>query len=213
MSCCTSTRELFEVYNKGLSLLPTAELPWYRVVLGSSREHDHGDGVLSTYEVTATEILDRIRAEGPLSQPRLRAQAGHRLVVGPHLRDPRGAGGAARSAASSASRGVTAIARYFDLMERLFPADLLAIRPSEQEQRRHKLLSRYRAHGLPGRPGRRRCGTARARRVGQPRPAGLSWTARSCCEGLIADGELLPVNVEGVRGMRYIVVTDARHAG
>ena len=28
-------------------------------------------------------------------------------------------------------------------------------------------------------------------------------------EGLIADGELLPVSVEGVRGMRYIVYTDA----
>ena len=25
------TRELFEAYNKGLSLLPTAELPWFRV--------------------------------------------------------------------------------------------------------------------------------------------------------------------------------------
>ncbi len=24
-------RELFEIYNKGLSLVPTAELPWYRV--------------------------------------------------------------------------------------------------------------------------------------------------------------------------------------
>src|SRR5207244_7166394 len=39
-------RELFEAYNKGLSLLPTSELPWYRVSwqLSASR---HEQGILA----------------------------------------------------------------------------------------------------------------------------------------------------------------------
>ena len=44
--------------------------------------------------------------------------------------------------------------RVYDLAERLFPAELLAeVRHPERDQRRHKLLSRYRAHGLLGRSG------------------------------------------------------------
>ncbi len=43
--------------------------------------------------------------------------------------------------------------RVYDLAERLFPADLLADRRSQDEQRRHKLLSRFRAHGLLGTSG------------------------------------------------------------
>ena len=40
--------------------------------------------------------------------------------------------------------------RSYDLIERLLPADLLAHEVPAQEQLRHKLLSRYRAHGLLG---------------------------------------------------------------
>lgn len=52
--------------------------------------------------------------------------------------------------------GVVGLARregnrkYVDLVERLYPAELLAVRPSEAEQPRHKLLSRYRAHLITG---------------------------------------------------------------
>ena len=71
-----------------------------------------------------------------------------------------------------AEAGVLGIARrdgnrrVYDLAERLFPADLLAERPPPDEQQRHRLLSRYRAHGLLGtrRPGRavvRDCPAAR----------------------------------------------------
>ena len=41
------TRELFEAYNKGLSLLPTPELPWYRV--GWDVSSEYRSGVLSRY--------------------------------------------------------------------------------------------------------------------------------------------------------------------
>jgi uncharacterized protein YcaQ len=37
--------------------------------------------------------------------------------------------------------------RYYDLLERLLPADVLARKLPLEEQLRHKLLSRYRAHG------------------------------------------------------------------
>ena len=40
--------------------------------------------------------------------------------------------------------------RYYDLIERLLPPDIVARRAPLREQLRHKLLSRYRAHGLLG---------------------------------------------------------------
>ncbi len=40
--------------------------------------------------------------------------------------------------------------RYYDLLERLLPAELLAREVPVREQLRHKLVSRYRAHGLLG---------------------------------------------------------------
>src|SRR6266540_1622549 len=40
--------------------------------------------------------------------------------------------------------------RYYDLLERLLPPDVLARKLPLEEQLRHKLLSRYRAHGLLG---------------------------------------------------------------
>ena len=40
--------------------------------------------------------------------------------------------------------------RYYDLLERLLPAEVLAREVPVREQLRHKLLSRYRAHGLLG---------------------------------------------------------------
>ncbi len=43
--------------------------------------------------------------------------------------------------------------RIYDLAERLFPPALLAETRPERDQRRHKLLSRYRANGLLGRSG------------------------------------------------------------
>ena len=46
--------------------------------------------------------------------------------------------------------------RVYDLVERLFPAEILEQRVPVREQFRHKLLSRYRAHGLLGMTGQRR---------------------------------------------------------
>ena len=59
-------RLLFEAYNKGLSILPTRELPWHRLTWDRARRaHDsevfreHGDHV--------AELLARIERDGPIS--------------------------------------------------------------------------------------------------------------------------------------------------
>jgi uncharacterized protein YcaQ len=55
-------RELFEAYNKGLSFVPVSDLPWFRGVL--SRKPSR---VLDENADVAGRVLERIRAEGPLS--------------------------------------------------------------------------------------------------------------------------------------------------
>lgn len=53
---------LFEAYNKSLALLPTGELPWYRTSLGVNAPR-----ILAEHAEVAERVLERIRAEGPLS--------------------------------------------------------------------------------------------------------------------------------------------------
>ena len=146
-------RSLYEAYNKGLSIVPTAELPWYRVTWDRSRGAATTAAPSTSTPPSSTELLDRIRRDGPLAVDRRRAARGDRLVLAadqPGPGDPRGAG---RGRASSGSPGATGNRRVYDLAERLFPAALLAETRPLREQRRHKLLSRYRAHGLLGRSG------------------------------------------------------------
>ena len=88
--------------------------------------------------------------------------------------------------------------RIYDLVERLFPADLLAERHPEDEQRRHKLLSRFRAHGLLGNAGEAVVWLGIA-------PAADRTRLRN---DLVASGAIAPVGVEGVRGTRYVVASD-----
>src|SRR3954466_4436827 len=54
-------REIFEAYNKGLSLVPAAELPWFRTTHGQAAARTLGENA----EVAA-HVLERVRAEGPL---------------------------------------------------------------------------------------------------------------------------------------------------
>src|SRR5436190_21761270 len=57
-------RELFEAYNKALCLLPTSELPWYRV---SWTQTVNAPRVIAENAEVAKQVLQRIRVEGPLS--------------------------------------------------------------------------------------------------------------------------------------------------
>ncbi len=98
------------------------------------------------------ELLERIRTDGPLSSTDVEPRASIDWYWRPTNQ--------VRALLEAlAEAGVLAIARregnrrVYDLTERLFPPDLLAQRPPEREQRRHKLLSRYRGNGLLGATG------------------------------------------------------------
>jgi uncharacterized protein len=97
--------------------------------------------------------------------------------------------------------------RYYDVIERLLPADVLERRIPLTEQLRHKLLSRYRAHGLLGIGGDGGVFSGIGPTKPDPRwPENPGRTALR--EGLIADGELIPVAVEGVSGKRFVLKDD-----
>lgn len=187
-------RWLYEAYNKGLSLLPTSELPWYRLRWDQARAR-HDASTFVEHDALVEELLDRIRRDGPLSSTDLEPRA----AIDWYWR-PTNQVRAILEALAEA--GILALSRregnrrVYDLAERLFPTDLLAARPSEEEQRRHKLLSRYRAHGLLGTSGGQSeiwIGTG---------AAADRYRAR---DTLLAQGELVPVTVEGVRGQRLVL--------
>ncbi len=139
-------REIFEAYNKGLSLVPTSEFAWFRGNLSRSAPR-----TLDENADAAAHVLERIRAEGPLSSLDFERQRGSTT-------DWFGAAtNVVRAVLEAyAVTGVLGLARrngnrrYYDLLERLLPAKALARKLPLEEQLRHKLLSRYRAHGLLG---------------------------------------------------------------
>lgn len=197
-------RTFFEAYNKGLSILPTRELPLFRINWDRARAHyetstfvDHADLV--------SELLDRIRRDGPLSstdiEPRAAIEWGWR---------PTNQVRAVLEALAEA--GVLGIARregnrrIYDLVERLFPARLLAETRPEGDQRRHKLLSRFRGNGLLGRSGSGELFIGTAPHRDDMRP-GLGTRQEMLAE-LLEAGELVPVTVEGIKGERFIVRDD-----
>ena len=137
---------------RGLQQGPLAaahrELPYYRI--GWDRyQASNGYGKMDDHAELVEELLDRIRQEGTLSSTDVEPRASIDWYWRPTNQ--------VRAILEALSlSGVLAISRrdgnrrLYDLSERLFPAELLAERRTEDEQRRHKLLSRYRAHGLLG---------------------------------------------------------------
>jgi len=110
---------------------------------------------------------------------------------------------------SLAATGVLGLARregsrrYYDLLERLLPADVLEREVPLAEQLRHKLHSRYRTHGLLGVGGGGDIfgglGPAKA-------DPGLGTPGRTAARNqLIEDGSLVPVEVEVIRAKRYVL--------
>lgn len=199
-------RRLFEAYNKGLSLLPTTELPWYRISWERSRL-DHEAAAFRDHGPLVEELLDRIRADGPLSPTDVEPRA----AIDWYWRPTNQVRAILEALAEAGILGLArrdGNRRVYDLVERLFPADLLAERRPERDQRRHKLLSRYRAHGLLGRSGSAELwyGTAASRA-----PAGTTApepTRAELLAELVEAGELVPVTVDGVRGDRFIVADE-----
>jgi uncharacterized protein YcaQ len=191
-------REIFETTNKALSFIPAGEFPWYRVNGGRKGPRFHA-AALADNAAVAEQVLERIRADGPLSSADFERQSGAtknwfglpenavRSVLEAHT--VAGSIGLARREGS---------VRYYDVIERLVPAQLLAQEIPEQEQLRHKLLSRHRAHGLLGAGG---AGGTFAR-IANPD------VRRALHKEAVERGELVPVEIEGLRGKRFVVADE-----
>ena len=93
-------REVFEAFNKGLSLVPMSDVPWFRVPWRAGAPR-----VLAENAEVAEQVLERIRSEGPLSALDFeRGPAG----------DPWGSGDSARTSVARAvleAYSVTGVSR------------------------------------------------------------------------------------------------------
>ena len=186
-------RLLFEAYNKALNLLPTRELPYYRITWQDGATGRAGRVVVEQAAL-AGKILDEITRDGPKSSSDFEREAAIEWFWGPTT--------AVRAVLEALSvSGRLGLARregnrrFYDLTERLFPPDLLAVQVPEREQMRHKLLSRYRGHGLLGSSG-----------SGEIWPGTGGAVTRTEMRGELLDrGEIVAVTVDGIRGQRYLI--------
>jgi uncharacterized protein len=192
---------IFEAYNKGLSLVPAEDFAWFRGAVSTRPQRTLDDNA----EVAA-RVLERIRAEGALSTgdfERVRTSTDWFGMPANVVRDVLDA---------YVVTGVIGLARrdgnrrYYDLIERLLPADVLAPAPTLRERLLHKMLSRYRAHGLLGIAAPdvfQGIGPAKP----DPRwPGNPGRTALR--EELVERGDLVPIQVEGVSGKRFVLADD-----
>jgi uncharacterized protein len=188
-------RQIFEATNKALSFVPTSEFPWFRHIWGRKGPRFHNAALADNAEV-AERVLERIRAEGPLSSLDFERETGPtknwfgmpenavRAVLEAHT--VTGEIGLARREGNR---------RYYDLLERLLPADVLALEVPLREQLLHKLLSRYRAHGLLGAGG----AGGTFDRIAAPAER------NELRKELVELGGLVAVEVEGMRGKRFVL--------
>jgi len=198
-------RDVFEAYNKGLSLVLTDEYPWFRAPWSLSTPR-----LLADNREVAERVLERIRADGPLSALDFERERGKAVdwfgvttnVVRAVLEAYAWAGvlGLARREGSR---------RYYDLLERLLPAEVLERNVPLEDQLRHKLHSRYRSHGLLGASS----GGDVFGSLGPAKPT-ADWPGhpgRTALRAeLIESGALVPVEVEGVRGTRYVLENEVQ---
>ena len=196
-------REIFEAHNKGLSFVPAGDFPWFR-----GTWNRHGRRLLAENAEVAERVLERIRADGPLSALDFERERG---ATTDWFGIPTNTVRAVLEAYSTT--GVLGLSRrdgnrrYYDLIERLLPADLLAQEVPLEEQLRHKMLSRYRAHGL--------LGTSSGGDVfnglgpAKPDPRAPGYPGRTAVrERLVAEGAIVPVEIEGLRGKRFVLAEE-----
>jgi uncharacterized protein len=134
-------REIFETTNKALSFVPMSEFPWFRSSSGRKGRRFHAAALAENVTV-AERVLEGIRAKGPLSSRDFEREAG---PTKDWFGMPENAVRAVLEAYTVV--GVVGLARrdgnirYYDLLERLLPAEVLGHEVSLRDQLRHKLLS------------------------------------------------------------------------
>jgi len=191
-------RRIFETTNKALSFIPASEVPWYRVNAGRKGLRFHA-AALTENAAVAERVLERIRADGPLSSADFERESG---ATKDWFGMPENAVRSVLEAYTVA--GVIGLARregnvrYYDVVERLLPAELLAREVPEREQLRHKQLSRHRAHGLLGAGG---AGGTFAR-IANPD------VRKELHKEMVELGELVPVEIDDIRGKRFVRSTE-----
>jgi uncharacterized protein len=195
-------RRLYETYNKSLNIVPVAELPLYRWTWDEMRRR-HDGGVFDEHAPLVEELLGRIRDDGAL----LPRDLGARGAIDWYWRPTNQVRAILEGLAEAGILGIArrdGNLRVYDLVERLFPAAVLADRRPEAEQQRHRLLARYRAHGLLGASG-----------SGELWVGGTGYAADRADRraALIEAGRLHPVVVEGLRGERFVVAEDLPFLG
>jgi len=185
-------RRLFEIYNKSLNIVPIEELPYHRVSWGRHAAHYEGS-ILKEHAEVAHNILQRIAAEGPLSTA---AFAEHGHSVDWWWAPTRVARAVLEALFVIGRVGISrrdGNRRYYDLIERLVPDELMHRGVSDEDGHLHRLLSRYRAAGItwPSAPAELMAGTGKV-------PERAARTT-----ALVERGDLVPVQVEGLKGTRY----------
>jgi hypothetical protein len=190
-------RRLYETYNKSLQIVPVAELPLYRYIWDREQRR-HQAEAFDDHAPLVDELLGRIRDQGVLLSRDVKA----RQAIDWYWRPTNQVRAILEALAEVGTLGIArreGNIRVYDLAERLFPPEILAERRPEAEQQAHRLLSRYRAHGLLGASGNQELWVG-----------GTGYAAdRAAVRATLMDqGRLLPVQVEGIRGERFIVTED-----
>jgi uncharacterized protein YcaQ len=194
-------RRLIELYNKSLNILPATELPYYR--LAWTRGANSYRDFLAQHRGLADRIRQHIREGGPVSTASFRDvedriqwwwdnTAATSTKAARAVMEALFVVGELGIARRDGNR------RYYDLIERLVPAALLATHADEADQLRHRLLSRHRGVGLMG------VGGASELVMGTGTAADRARTTAA----LIDDGLLVPAAVEGFREARHILADE-----
>jgi uncharacterized protein YcaQ len=193
-------REIFEAYNKGLSLVLTDEYPWFRGGFAARSQR-----VLDANQDVAGRVLDQLRADGPLSALDFERERGAEVDW---FGVPRNTVSAVLEAFTDT--GVIGLARregsrrYYDLLERLLPADVLAREVPVEEQFRHKLHSRFRTHGLLAAAGGG--GIFSGLGPAKPDPRWPGFPGRTALRSqLVEEGALVAVEIDGLRPKRFVL--------
>ncbi len=192
-------RRLIELYNKSLNILPIHELPHYRIAWQRSSSY-YNDRILAEQGDVARAILKRLKTDAPLSTSAF-SEHGHAVDW---WWAPTRASRAVMEALFVTGRiGIArrdGNRRYYDLIERLVPPELLTLKESEEEAMTHRLLSRYRATGMTMPSG----GTQSEVMYS----AGNTAERVGRTDRLVEDGTLLPVDVDGLKATRYILASE-----
>ncbi len=195
-----ASRTLFEAFNKALNVVPVAELPFHRVAWehARARYHERG-GILAEHPRVRAEILARLAREGPLPAVAFATKGDVEVTWGwGRATATKAVLEALFCTGDIAVAGRLGNTKTYHLTEALFPAAVLAARVSPAEALRHRVLSRYRAVGLLGL---------------MASPEIWSGTAppaarKEIVSGLVGEGELIAVEVEGLARERYVPASD-----